>query len=78
MTDLISEIMADISRAHGREKATKPGEPKKGKDTKNGANLWNTRHEIRLRLRLRGSTSTSPFGFTVQLRAYSCSPLMES
>ena len=37
MTDLISGIMADISRAHGREKATKPGEPKKGKDTKNGA-----------------------------------------
>ena len=37
MTDLISEIMADISKAHGREKATKPGEPKKGKDTKNGA-----------------------------------------
>ena len=37
MTDLISGVMADLSRAHGREKATKPGEPKKGKDTKNGA-----------------------------------------
>ena len=37
MTDLISGITADISRAHGREKETKPVDPKKGKATKNGA-----------------------------------------